>query len=72
MHKIIQFNQKSWLKSHVDMNTKSRIEAKNNIAKEFFQLMNNAVLGKTMGNKRKHRDIKLATTDKIDLFSIRS
>ena len=59
VYKIIQFNQKTWLKPYIDMNTKLRTEAKN-----FFKLMNNAVFGKTMGNGRKRGDIKLVTTDK--------
>ena len=64
VHRVIQFNQKAWVKPYINMNAKLKTEAKNYFEKDFFKLMINSIFGKTMENVRKDRGIKVVTTDK--------
>ena len=64
VHEIIQFDLEAWLMPYIDMNTRLRKDVKNDFEKDFPKLMSNAVFEKTIENIRKHRNIKLVTSDK--------
>ena len=48
VRRVIKFCQKAWLKPYIDMNIKLKKKVKCAFEKNFFMLMKNSVLGKTM------------------------
>ena len=61
---MLKFNQAPWLKQYIDFNTENRKHAKNSFEKDFFKLMNNIAIVKTMENLCKRVDVRLVINEK--------
>ena len=63
-HRAIKFEQKEILKPYIEFNTEKRKNARNDFEKDIFKLLNNAVFGKTMEDKRKHLDFEIVSDER--------
>lgn len=59
IHRAISFNQSSFLKQYIDLNTSLRQQAKSAFEQDFFKLLNNSIFGKTLEDTEKRVDVKL-------------
>ena len=70
IHKILTFDEKPFLKEYIDLNTNLRKKAKNDLEKDLFKLMNNAIFGKSMENVLNRSNIKLINNDPEKLLKL--
>lgn len=62
VHRILQFNQSSWMKDYVQFNTMKRKEATNSFEKNLFKLMTNSTYGKCMERLRGRSSLELTSS----------
>ena len=70
VHKILTFDEKPFLKEYIDLNAKLRKHAKNDLEKDLFKLINNAIFGKSMENVLNKSNIKLINNNPEKLLKL--
>ena len=70
VHRILTFDEKPFLKEYIDSNTELRKQSKNDLEKDLFKLMNNAIFGRSMENVLNRSNIKLINNDPEKLLKL--
>ena len=63
VHEIISFKQSKWLEKYITFNTQKRNQTVNDLEKDFYKLLNNAIYGNTMENVRNRLKIRFIKKD---------
>ena len=70
VHRIFTLDEKPFLKEYIDLNTELRKNSKNDLEKDLFKLMNNAIFGKSMENVVNRSNIKLINNNPEKLLKL--
>ena len=67
---LSQFDEKPFLKEYIDFNTELRKQLKNDLEKDLFKLMNNAIFGKLMEKVLNRSNVKLINNNPEKLLNL--
>jgi hypothetical protein len=63
VHRVLEFNQKDFIKPFIEMCTEERRNARNDFDKSLFKKISNSIYGKTIENIRDRVEVKLHKTE---------